>query len=276
MTKNLPSTFVCDDADLNIGIEEMSSKDIRFPILRLLQDMSPQVKKKNEKYIEGAEAGMLLDPDSNTLYSGSEGILVIPCACVKSYMQWISRDAGGGLHGVFSEKEGEQKQKTSESLKSRKNAGEQLSASELENIIPDTHELLLHYNYYVFLINKVDNIVTPAIISLSKTGTKAAKTWNKEIMFAKQQKRSMQSIVYKVTSASTSNSKGDYFTWKVSTFGKIEEHVQDFNNVYREAQEFGKGAVEFNKQIDFSVVNEDAPTQEAVYSTSDSDLDGVM
>ena len=81
------------------GLENVSNDDITIPRLAIVQSGSPQRKKKDEKYIEGAEEGHIFNTVTNQLYD-VEGITVIPCGYRKSYVEWVPRESGGGLVAV--------------------------------------------------------------------------------------------------------------------------------------------------------------------------------
>jgi len=79
------------------GLEEASADDYAIPFLRVLQSMSPQLKKSDGKYIQGAEEGNLFNTVTETLYDGTEGVTIIPCAYKKKFIEWIPRESGGGF-----------------------------------------------------------------------------------------------------------------------------------------------------------------------------------
>jgi hypothetical protein len=66
-----------------------------MPMIKILQDMSPEVNKRNENYIEGAEAGMLLFNKDKSLIPAPANI--IPLASKPVYVEWTPRDQGGGM-----------------------------------------------------------------------------------------------------------------------------------------------------------------------------------
>jgi len=79
------------------GLEEASAGDYAIPFLRVLQSMSPQLKKSDGKYIQGAEEGNLFNTVSETVYDGTEGVTIIPCAYKKKFIEWVTRENGGGF-----------------------------------------------------------------------------------------------------------------------------------------------------------------------------------
>ena len=69
------------------GLEEAGADDYAIPFLRVLQSMSPQLKKSDGKYIQGAEEGMFFNTVTESIYDGTEGVSIIPCAYKKKYIE---------------------------------------------------------------------------------------------------------------------------------------------------------------------------------------------
>lgn len=77
-----------------------AQEDNLVPLIYLLQDMSPQVKKKDPAYIEGAEAGDIwLRNAANPIVVGEEGFRFQPCYFTKDIVEWVPRKKGGGMVG---------------------------------------------------------------------------------------------------------------------------------------------------------------------------------
>lgn len=87
--------------DSSRGNENVSSDDLQLPRLDVLQALSPQVNKKKESYIEGAEVGMLFNTLTGELYA--DGVRITPISFKKSWLIWVNRkmDSSGGLRGVY-------------------------------------------------------------------------------------------------------------------------------------------------------------------------------
>jgi len=79
------------------GLEEASADDYAIPFLRILQSMSPQLKKSDGKYIQGAEEGNFFNTVTESVYDGTEGVVLIPCAYKKKFIEWVTRENGGGF-----------------------------------------------------------------------------------------------------------------------------------------------------------------------------------
>jgi len=83
------------EGDSSKGLGEISQKDLALPFLKILAQLSPEVNKRDGKYVEGAEAGMIYNSVTGELHNGVEGINVIPCFYKLEYLEW--KDRGEGL-----------------------------------------------------------------------------------------------------------------------------------------------------------------------------------
>ena len=71
--------------------------ELTIPRLQLIQALSPEVKKKEPKYIEGAEVGDIFNTVTRDFWSGEDGIRVVICFQITRFNEWIPRDQGGGF-----------------------------------------------------------------------------------------------------------------------------------------------------------------------------------
>lgn len=72
-------------------LEESSS----LPLIRVLQDNSPQVNSRKEEYIEGAKAGMFLFNATKEVMEGP--LEIVPVGQKACYVEWKPKTAGGGI-----------------------------------------------------------------------------------------------------------------------------------------------------------------------------------
>lgn len=66
-----------------------------MPFIRILQDLSPQLKKQKDEYVEGAESGDLFFGKNKSIVPQSSRI--IPTYTASVYTEWIPRSQGGGF-----------------------------------------------------------------------------------------------------------------------------------------------------------------------------------
>lgn len=85
------------------GYENTGQEDYKIPFLNLLQDLNPEVKEEDPKYIEGAKPGMFLNKATGELYDGKKGVVIVPCITQHNFVEWVPIDDGGGFvaqHGI--------------------------------------------------------------------------------------------------------------------------------------------------------------------------------
>ena len=58
--------------DSGKGFEEVTSSDLQIPFLRIIQQMSPQINKKEAGFIEGASGGDIFNTVTNKYWDGEE------------------------------------------------------------------------------------------------------------------------------------------------------------------------------------------------------------
>ena len=61
------------EADADAGSQKISQEDLALPFLKVLGQLSPEVNKRNGKYVEGAEPGMILNTVTNDFMTGVRG-----------------------------------------------------------------------------------------------------------------------------------------------------------------------------------------------------------
>ena len=88
-TAPLPANTFEQDAGQGLG--KLGQEDLALPFLKILGQLSPEVNKRDGKYVEGAEPGMIFNSVSGELYDGTVGISVIPCFYKLEYIEWKDR-----------------------------------------------------------------------------------------------------------------------------------------------------------------------------------------
>jgi hypothetical protein len=64
-------------------------------MIKILQDMSAEIKERDDNYIQGAKAGLLMFNKDKSLLG--ESVKIIPLASKPVYVEWVPRSAGGGM-----------------------------------------------------------------------------------------------------------------------------------------------------------------------------------
>ncbi len=168
-------------ADAGAGLSTAADDNI-VPFIVLLQDMSPEVKKRDPNYVEGAEAGMYMDRATHRLWAGDEasaertGFPVLEfqhCYFDRAIVEWIPRTDGGGFvarHNI---------QGTVEDTMKRL-GGKQVPDPQDPNKMnwksaDGTHDLIDTRYHFGNIVN--DGNPKPAVIAFSSTGHTASRQW---------------------------------------------------------------------------------------------------
>ena len=83
------------EADANMGMGNITQEDLALPFLKILGQLSPEVNKRDGKYVEGASPGMIYNTVTGDLFDGEKGIQVIPCYYKLEYVEWKDRGKDG-------------------------------------------------------------------------------------------------------------------------------------------------------------------------------------
>ena len=76
------------EADANQGAQNISQEDLALPFLKILGQLSPEVNKRDGKYVEGAEPGKIINTVTNELF---DEIQIVPCHYKRQYIEWQDR-----------------------------------------------------------------------------------------------------------------------------------------------------------------------------------------
>lgn len=198
----------------NAGFENATADSYAIPFLAILQSGSPQVKKSNGKYIEGATEGCLLNTVQNTILDGEEGVLVIPCAYRQGFVEWIPRDSGGGFVTEYAPHEAPRSERDDEG----------------RDVLPNGNELQDTRYHSVLLLNE-DGTCSPIVIAMTRTQVKKSKRWMslmQDIKFPKADGSGtytppMFSHVYRLRTIPETKDEYSWYNWEVEKVEMIED-----------------------------------------------------
>lgn len=194
-------------SDTRRGSEEVKSDDTSLPRLSLIQDLSPQRKKNEPQYIEGAEEGMIFNTASLKLLG--ESVIFIPVYFRKEYLIWADRDkiSGGGFAGAYATE--------AEALDAR----DQLDDGDKYDVI-DTHQqfgILVHPDH-----TEERPHVEEVVISCSKTQMKPSRQLNTMIQTSGGDRFAR---AYRMSAVQAQNAKGKFYNWAPKQLGYVPEHL---------------------------------------------------
>jgi hypothetical protein len=237
--------------DSGAGFEETSAESFAIPFLSILQSGSPQVKKSDGAYIKGAEEGMLYNSVTGEIFSGEEGVEVIPCHYTHRYIEWKLREAGGGFVGEHLPDD------PIVATITRDDKGRNITANGTQ--LSDTR------NHYVLI--RTSGGLTPAIMSLSSSQLKKSRKWMSMMQGQKVKNPAtgmfqiapMYSTVYKVTTVPESNDKGSWFGYNFEIAGKVTDLGE-----YMEAKNFAHAVKSGMTKVERNMETEAPSNEKAV------------
>ena len=215
------------EADANQGAQNISQEDLALPFLKILGQLSPEVNKRDGKYVEGAEPGKIINTVTNELF---DDIDVIPCHYKRQYIEWQDRGTSSGAPVAIHEADSDIVSTTT------RDKG-------YKDRLPNGNYLENTANHFVLLCGK--NPQT-ALLSMKSTQLKVSRKWNSMMMGIKMQGKNglftptTYSHIYNLKTVQMSNDKGTWFGWDVSKKGPVEQE-----DLYGMAKDFalsvGKG-----------------------------------
>ena len=226
----LPSNLFEEDAAKGLG--KIGQEDLALPFLKILGQLSPEVNKRDGKYVEGAEPGMIFNSVSGDLYDGVKGIDVIPCFYKLEYIEWKDRGEGPGAPVAIYDSSSDimSKTKADASYKDR---------------LPNGNYIEKTASHFVIVTG---DSPSTALISMKSTQLKISRKWNSMMSGIKLKGKNglytpaSFSHIYKLKTTQMSNDKGTWFGWEVSKVGPITDA-----SLYQQAKSFSesisKGAV---------------------------------
>ena len=204
--------------------------DNSMPFLAILQKGSPQVNKQDPAYIKGAEAGMLLNTATGQIWSGEDGIPVVPCGIQKNYVEWVPREKGGGYVATYPH--------------------DSRLPKEMGAVEDDRRRLVLPSgNHLVETLYTLGLLAdgSPIVIGATSTALKPMRDW----MTARNAQRLPSgktapsfAKVYRLKTIWQKNDSGDWFGWKV-----FLEDGWTPANLFEPALEFAKQIAEHGVTI---------------------------
>lgn len=211
--------------DAGNGFEGARSEDFAIPFLQLLQGLSPQVKRSDGAYIEGAAEGMVFNTVTRAVVdTEKEPLIVVPCAYRHTYVEWRVREKGGGFVAEHD---------TPPAPTTRDDKG--------RDILPNGNQLNDTRTFYVLVADETG--ATPAVLTMTSTQIRKAKQWYMQQNMLRLNGPNgpytppMFASKWSVTTVPESNEKGSWYGWKFEHAGFM---TADDAALYRDAREFHK------------------------------------
>ena len=219
----LPANMFEEDAAKGLG--SIGQDDLALPFLKILGQLSPEVNKRDGKYVEGAEPGMIFNSVTGELYDGVKGLDVIPAFYKLEYIEWKDRGDGPGAPVAIYDSSSDIMSKTK-------------ADANYKDRLPNGNYIEKTASHFV-IIN--GDSPSTALISMKSTQLKISRKWNSMMSGIKLKGKNglytpaSFSHIYKLKTTQMSNDKGTWFGWEVSKVGPITDQ-----SLYGQAKAFSE------------------------------------
>ena len=191
------------------------SSEMQIPFVRILQAMSPQLKKREAEYIEGSEQGDMFNTVTKQHWTGETGITIIPCFQTTKYLEFTPREQGGGFRGEISP--------TDPIL-------QRTSRSGAKEILPTGNELVKSDQHYCLIVED-DGTFQPVVIDMKSSQLKVSRRWKTQIAMQKIKHPKTGKMItpplfatlWKFSTVEESNDQGSWFNYSIEKVGLIED-----------------------------------------------------
>jgi hypothetical protein len=256
---NLPAEVAGDFGEFaGGGFEKTGREDMAIPFLTVLQGLSPEVKRSEGAYIDGAMEGMILNTvTKQVIDTDKESLTVVPCAYHRAFVEWRVREKGGGFVAEHPA-ETDLQHKTTRDERGR-------------DILPNGNQLNDTRTFYVLIVDGTGGAV-PAVITMTSTQIKKAKQWlmQQNLLKLNSNGRSytppMFASKWAVETVPESNEKGSWFGWKFTHDGYLAGPTDP---VFITAREFYQSVTDGQTRADMSK-SADAPTPKVDPNTGET------
>lgn len=244
------SIAVADDffnQNAGAGLDNVTAADMLVPRLTILQGLSPQLKRNNSAYIEGAKVGDICDVGTGAIFPDT--ILFLPVYYRKDYLEWAPRESGGGLVQIH----------TDPSIMEQTTRNERKQA-----VLPNGNIIAETAQFYGFNLSAGGQM---CFLPMSSTQLKKARKWI-TLAASEKLKRADGSEyvaplfyrVYELGTADESNAQGEWVGWTVNRGPALPE--MDFDGkpwsvVAQEAADFRLAVMAGEAKGDVSDMNSD-------------------
>ena len=189
------------------GTENITSKDTRLPILKIIYSNNAVLDDSKAQYNEKAKLGDIYNEVTESLYTGKDGLLAVPCHYNNTFNEWqekgdsISRPVA--IH-------------TDPTVMSKTTKG-----ADAKDRLPNGNYIEDTGNHFVYILNDKYEPMEMALMPMKSTQKKKSKLWNSMIISRKIKGKSGMfnppswSQVYRIRTTREENSQNKWWGWAI-------------------------------------------------------------
>ena len=213
------------EIDSGKGLGKLTQEDLALPFLKILGQLSPEVNKRDGKYVKGAEPGMIFNSVTGDLYDGAKGIQVVPCHYKLEYIEWRDRGEGSGAPVAIHSSASDIMTKTTRD-------------ASFKDRLPNGNYIERTASHFVIVNGQTPST---ALIAMKSTQLKISRKWNSMMAGIRLKGKNglftpaSFSHIYQLKTIQQSNDKGTWFGWEVSKIGPVQD-----TTLYQQAKTFAE------------------------------------
>jgi len=213
------------EIDSGKGLGKLTQEDLALPFLKILGQLSPEVNKRDGKYVKGAEPGMIFNSVTGDLYDGAKGIQVVPCHYKLEYIEWRDRGEGSGAPVAIHSSSSDVMTKTTRD-------------ASFKDRLPNGNYVERTASHFVIVNGQTPST---ALIAMKSTQLKISRKWNSMMAGIRLKGKNglftpaSFSHIYQLKTIQQSNDKGTWFGWEVSKIGPVQD-----TTLYQQAKTFAE------------------------------------
>ena len=213
------------EVDSGKGLGNINQEDLALPFLKILGQLSPEVNKRDGKYVKGAEPGMIFNSVTGELYDGAKGIQVVPCHYKLEYIEWRDRGEGSGAPVAIHSSSSDVMTKTTRD-------------ASFKDRLPNGNYIERTASHFVIVNGQTPST---ALIAMKSTQLKISRKWNSMMAGIRLKGKNglftpaSFSHIYQLKTIQQSNDKGTWFGWEVSKIGPVQD-----TTLYQQAKTFAE------------------------------------
>ena len=224
------------------GFDNVDSKSLALPFLKVLGQLSPQVTQGDSNFIPEARAGMIYNTVTDELYDGQKGITVIPCFYKLEYIEWKDRDKGAVAPVNVYPSDSDIMSKTTR-------------GDDGKDRLPNGNYIEETASHYVMVVEPEKT--STALVTMKSTQRKKSKKWNSMMMSLRQKKKDGQGFFkpapftqqYNMRTVLEKNNLGSWFGWEIEHLGPVQsQEVMKSAFDFYESCKKGSVRVNHNKE----------------------------
>lgn len=194
---------------------DYDTSELQIPFIRVIQALSPQIKKTDPAFIPGASMGDIFNTVTGDHWSGEEGIIVVPCYQETKYLKFKPREQGGGFMGEMDKADPDISRTTRSGAK---------------EILPDGNELVKSDQHYCIIVDE-DGIPSFGIVDMKSSALKVSRRWKTQLKMLTVKHPKTGALVspplfgtqWKLSVVEESNDQGSWYNWTISNAGFVQD-----------------------------------------------------